>query len=191
MPCMKDTVSDKQIDICKAFPAYAEDHLEEVVDKNFDKAVDPSITVSRAGSGLRVDISVQPGRRILAQSSGEAKTADPALEWIAKRLRDHHRKEKSAAKQYTVNMHRFVIAPPSDDGEDAFDAVVGNNIFIIAEKTGEIETPPVSEPVMRMDLADRAGNVFRNTGNGRVNMVYCRRDGIISWVQREVPGDAA
>ena len=188
---MKDTVSDKQIDICKAFPAYAEDHLEEVVDKYFDKAIDPSITVSRAGSGLRVDISVQPGRRILAQSSGEAKTADPALERIAKRLRDHHRKEKSAAKQSPVNMHRFVIAPPSDDGEDAFDAVVGDNIFIIAEKTGEIETPPVSEPVMRMDLADRAGNVFRNTGNGRVNMVYCRRDGIISWVQREVPGDAA
>ena len=49
---------------------------------------------------------------------GEAETAHPvfdqALERIAKRLRDHHRKERSAAKQNPVYMQRHIIAPPSD-----------------------------------------------------------------------------
>ena len=199
---MKVTVSGKQIEIGEAFPAYAEGQLEEVVDKYFDKGIDSSITVSRAGSGLRVDISVHPGRGILVQSSGEAETAHPAfdqaLERIAKRLRrykrrlrDHHRKEKSEAKQNPVNMQLYIIAPPSDDEAEALEDTVGDNPVIIAETTGEIETLSVGEAVMRMDLADHSAYVFRNAGNGRVNMVYCRRDGNIGWVDPETSGDAA
>jgi len=69
---MKFTVSGKQIDIGEAFPTYADDHFEEVVDKYFDRGIDSSIAVSRAGSGLRVDISLHPGWGILVQSIGEA-----------------------------------------------------------------------------------------------------------------------
>ena len=126
---------------------------------------------------------------------GEAETAHPAfdqaLERIAKRLRDHHRKKKSAAEHNPVNVQRYVITPPLDDGEEGSYEVVGDNTVIIAETTGEIETLPFGEAVMRMDLADRAAYVFRNSGNGRVNMVDCRRDRNIGWADREVSCDAA
>lgn len=201
---MQVTVSGKQVEIGEAFPAYAEGLLDDVVDKYFDSGIDSNVTVSRAGSGLRVDISVHPGRGIVVQSHGEGATAhaafDLALERIAKRLRrykrrlrDHHRKEKSEAKQNALNAQRYVIAQPTEDDDDAETGLTesGDNPVVIAEDTTEIDTLSVSEAVMRLDLADRAAIVFLNAGNGRVNVVYRRRDGNIGWVDPETNGAAA
>jgi len=198
---MKVTVSGKQVDIGGAFPEYAEDRLEEVVDKYFDSGLDSSVTVSRAGSGLRIDITVHPGRGIIVQSHGDAETAhlafDIALEKIAKRLRrhkrrlrDHHRKEKSEAKQNPVNMQRYVIAQPedpgtADDGDDDGLPEGEDNPVVIAETTSEMDTLSVSEAVMRLDLSERSALVFLNAGNGRTNVIYRRRDGNIGWVDPE------
>ena len=44
---------------------------------------------------------------------------------------------------------------------------------------------------MRLDLSDRSAMVFLNAGNGRVNVVYQRRDGNIGWVDPETDGAAA
>jgi len=200
---MKVTVSGKQVDIGDAFPAHAESHLDAVVEKYFDSSIDSNVTVSRAGSGLRIDISVHPGRGILVQSHGEGATAhaafDLALERIAKRLRrykrrlrDHNRKEKSEAKQNPRNAQQYVIASPADEeevdqdsGEDSGLTELGDNPVIIAETTAELETLSVSEAVMRLDLSDRSAMVFLNAGNGRVNVVYLRRDGNIGWIDPE------
>ena len=65
---MQVTVSGKQVDIGEAFPAYAEELLDDVVDKYFDSGIDSNVTVSKAGNGLRIDISVHPGRGIVVQS---------------------------------------------------------------------------------------------------------------------------
>jgi ribosomal subunit interface protein len=200
---MKVTVSGKQVEIGDAFPAYAESHLDAVVEKYFDSGIDSNVTVSRAGSGLRIDISVHPGRGIVVQSHGEGATAhaafDLALERIAKRLRrykrrlrDHHRKERSEAKQNPRNAQQYVIAPPADEeeadqdsGQDSGLTELGDNPVIIAETTAELETLSVSEAVMRLDLSDRSAMVFLNAGNGRVNVVYLRRDGNIGWIDPE------
>lgn len=202
---MKVTVSGKQVEIGEAFPTYAESHLGEVVEKYFDSGIDSNVTVSRAGAGLRIDITVHPGRGIIVQSHGEGATAhaafDLALERIAKRLsrykrrlRDHNRKEKSEAKQNPRNAQRYIIAPPvekEDTDQDTGLEEEGDNPVIIAETTAELETLSVSEAVMRLDLADRSAMVFLNAGNGRVNVVYQRRDGNIGWVDPETDGEAA
>ena len=200
---MQVTVSGKQVDIGEAFTAYAEGFLDDIVDKYFDSGIDSNVTVSRAGSGLRVDIFVHPGRGIVVQSHGETATAhlafDLALERIAKRLRrykrrlrDHNRKEKSAAKQNRLNAQRYVIAQPEEEEDtDLGLTEQGDNPVVIAEATTEIETLPVSEAVIRFDLAERATLVFLNAGNGRVNVVYRRRDGNIGWVDPETDGAAA
>ena len=210
---MKVTVSGKQVEIGDAFPAHAESHLDAVVEKYFDNSIDSNVTVSRAGSGLRIDISVHPGRGILVQSHGEGATAhaafDLALERIAKRLRrykrrlrDHNRKEKSEAKRNPRNAQQYVIAPPADEeeaeqdsgegsGQDLGLTELGDNPVIIAETTAELETLSVSEAVMRLDLSDRSAMVFLNAGNGRVNVVYLRRDGNIGWIDPETDETSA
>ena len=206
---MKVTVSGKQVEIGDAFPAHAESHLDAVVEKYFDSSIDSNVTVSRAGSGLRIDISVHPGRGILVQSHGEGATAhaafDLALERIAKRLRrykrrlrDHNRKEKSEAKRNPRNAQKYVIAPPADEegaeqdsGQGSGLTELGDNPVIIAETTAELETLSVSEAVMRLDLSDRSAMVFLNAGNGRVNVVYLRRDGNIGWIDPETDETSA
>ena len=206
---MKVTVSGKQVEIGDAFPAYAESHLDAVVEKYFDRSIDSNVTVSRAGSGLRIDISVHPGRGILVQSHGEGATAhaafDLALERITKRLRrykrrlrDHNRKEKSEAKRNPRNAQKYVIAPPADEegaeqdsGQGSGLTELGDNPVIIAETTAELETLSVSEAVMRLDLSDRSAMVFLNAGNVRVNVVYLRRDGNIGWIDPETDETSA
>ena len=193
---MEVIVSGKQVDVGNAFPAYAESRLEVVVAKYFDGGIASNITVSRAGRALRIDISVHPGRGIVVQSRGEGATAhaafDSALEHIAKRLRrykrrlrNHHRKEKSEEKQNPRNAQQYVIAPQLEEEDGELDTgliELGDNPVIIAETTAELETLSVSEAVMRLDLSDRSAMVFLNIGNGRANVVYLRRDGNIGWL---------
>jgi hypothetical protein len=145
---------------------------------------------------------VHPGRGIVVRSQGEADAAHPAfdlaLERIAKRLRrykrrlrDHNRKEKSEAKQNPLNAQRYVIEQPADEEAPETETLEGaDNPVVIAETTTELETLTVSEAVMPLDLADRAALVFRNAGNGRMNVVYRRRDGNIGWVDPETGGTA-
>ena len=199
---MDITVSGKQVAIGEAFPAYAEERLDVPVEKYFDRGIESNVTVSRAGNGLRRDISVHPGRGIVVRSQGEADAAPPAFdlarERIAKRLRrykrrlrDHNRKEKSEAKQNPLNAQRYVIEQPADEEAPETETIEGaDNPVVIAETTTELETLTVSEAVMFLDLAHRAALVFRNAGNGRMNVVYRRRDGNIGWVDPETGGAA-
>jgi ribosomal subunit interface protein len=198
---MQVTVSGKQVDVGEAFQAYAEEHLNDIVSKYFDHGIESNVTVSRSRLGLRVDITVHAGRGVVVQSHGEADVAHPAFEMaldrIAKRLRrykrrlkDHHRKERSEAKQNGFVAQRYIIASADtapEDGEDESEEL-GENPAVIAEMTTEIESLSVAEAVMRMDLADRSALMFRNAGNGRLNVVYRRRDGNIGWID---PGTGA
>jgi ribosomal subunit interface protein len=189
---MQVTVSGKQVDIGEAFQAYAEDHLVDLVGKYLEHAVDSTVTLSRAGHGMRADISVHAGRGVTVQAHGEANEAHPAfdaaLERIAKRLRrykrrikDHRRKEKATAKEDAVNVQRYIIAA-EDTGADDELGEAGDNPAVIAENTREIDIISVSEAVMRLELSERAAIVFTNAGNGNLNVVYRRRDGNIGWI---------
>ena len=86
-------------------------------------------------------------------------------------------------------MQRYVIAQPEDSqAEDADDEALpagADNPVVIAETTAEMDTLSVSEAVMRLDLSERSALVFLNAGNGRMNVIYRRRDGNIGWVDPE------
>lgn len=197
---MQITVSGKQVDVGEAFQGYAEEQLGDLIDKYLNHALDASVTLSRAGQGLRIDISVHAGRGVLVQSHGEAETAHPAFDAalgrIAKRLRrykrrlkDHRRREKSEAKENALNVQRYIIAAREAETDEEPPEDLGDNPAVIAEMTKEIETMSVSEAVMRLDLADRAAVMFRNAGNGNLNVVYRRRDGNIGWIDPQTDSD--
>ena len=57
--------------------------------------------------------------------------------------------------------------------------------MVIAEKPTEIEPLTVSQAVMKMDLQDLPAIMFFNSAHGRLNVVYRRIDGNISWVDPE------
>ena len=53
---------------------------------------------------------------------------------------------------------------------------------VVAETQTEISLLSVGEAVMRMDLADQAVMMFRNSASGVLNVVYRRSDGHIGWI---------
>ena len=52
-------------------------------------------------------------------------------------------------------------------------------------RSTEIGTMTVSEAVMKMDLQDLPALMFFNSAHGRLNVVYRRADGNISWIDPE------
>ena len=54
--------------------------------------------------------------------------------------------------------------------------------MIIAETSFGITTLSVSQAVMIMDLENLPAFVFKNSQTGRINVVYYKKSGNISWI---------
>ncbi len=194
---MQITVSGKQVELSDALRERVSRLLDSIAGKYFDHAMESHVTFGRARSFFTCDINMHAGRGLQLRGEGEAADAntafDDAAEHIAKRLRryrrrvnDHHRDLAQRARPETAR--QFVLrnaasgpdAPPEERTLDEAFATV------VAETRTEIASLSVGEAVMRMDLADQAAMMFRNSASGVLNVVYRRADGHIGWID---PGD--
>jgi ribosomal subunit interface protein len=190
---MHITVTGRHLDVGASLRRRVEEALASAVAKYFDRAIEAHVTFGKRGQFFLADIAVHVGRGIVAHSSGEAD--DPylafngALEHLAKRLRrhkrrlrDHNNAESRAAK--SEQGRHYVLAGPADEGEEkpADGAPVNGEPLVVAEMEADIPTLSVGEAVMRLDLGSAPALMFRNAGNGGLNMIYRRADGNIGWV---------
>lgn len=184
---MEITVKGKQMDVGEALRGHVETQLTQAVTKFFDRAIDASVVFQKNNHQFMVDISVHPGRGLLVQGSGGASDAhaafDAAMERIGKqlkrykqRLREHHKGPGDDEK--VVQAQRYVLAP---EGHEEVPAEAAHPA-IVAEMPTTVAKLSVSEAVMRMDLANAAALMFRNSAHGRLNVVYRRADGNIGWI---------
>ncbi len=75
-----------------------------------------------------------------------------------------------------------MIAAPGDEIEEVDGESAGDNPVIVAESTKSLHSLTVSDAVAELDLTGAPVIVFRHAGNGRMNIVYRRRDGNIGWI---------
>jgi len=188
---MEISVTGKNMDVGESLTSHVQDLLAPAVTKYFSQAIDASVNFSKAGHGLRADITVHPGPRGLAiQGGGESADAygafDGALERISKQLRrykrrlnDHH---KTRDHENILLAQQYVMEPESDTEEVSVDGQPA----IIAEMPTSIESLTVGQAVMRMDLADQPVIMFRNSASGGLNVVYRRPDGNVGWIDPAV-----
>lgn len=190
---MQITVSGKQVDLSDALRTRVSEQLDQITGKYFDTAQEASVTFSRARSFFTCDINVHAGRGLTLRGEGEAADAngafDDAAEHIAKRLRRYRRRvnehardlanrtRPEAARQYVLRQEE-----ESTRTEDGASAAGSTFATVIAESQAEISTLSVGEAVMRMDLADQAVFMFRNSATSELNVVYRRPDGNIGWI---------
>ena len=182
---MQISVTGKQLDVGASLKAHIDDSLDATVQKYFGKAIDAAVVLSRDGRLFRVNIAVHVGKGIQVRSHDVADDAyaafDVSLAHLGKRLRRHKSRlrahHKSRDEAIVEPAQTYVLEVPSDEGESAPEPPV-----VIAESTSQIESLTVAEAVMRLDLADVPAMVFRNAGNGNLNMIYRRPDGNIGWV---------
>ena len=195
---MQITVTGQHYNIGNSlFQTKVKEEVERVVTKYFDRAISAEIVFSKPShhheNYYKADISVNEGTG-LGYIKGQA-TADDiklafdnALDKIERRLsrykgkiKNHHKPKMSvevAFENQIKGAKKYVLSPHDDANHNENE----DNPVIVAEKTTEIESLTVGEAVMKMDLRDLPALLFRNKINGRLNIVYHRVDGNISWV---------
>ena len=107
---MQVSISGKQIDLGDSFRAHVEARVSSGVSKYFNGAIDAHVVVSHEAHLFRTDYTVHVGTGIDAQAHASADDVrasfDLAAEHLEKqlrrhkrKLRDHHRAAKDAAKE--------------------------------------------------------------------------------------------
>jgi ribosomal subunit interface protein len=190
---MKLHISGRHVDLGASFQEHVEKRLTEGLGKYLDRIVSVDVVASKeAHHQFRVDIHGNTGTHagILLKSQGRAHEiyaafddaatkAEKQLRRYKRRLKGHHHGDEKSARALAAR--KYVLQPESYEAElDEKGAPV-----VVAEKPTHIETLSVSDAVMKMDLADLPALMFFNAGNGRLNVIYRRVDGNISWVDPE------
>lgn len=205
---MQVVVQGKQIDVGDSLRSHANNKINEVLQKYFNRASDITVTFTPEGHAwFKAHISVHIGKQITVQANAtdtDAYTAfDIALAKIAKqmrryknRLRDHHERMVETPETEMLKAQDYVLsaglAEPANQSEyDEEDVPQGNDPLVIAEMTTAIQTMSVSEAVMRMDLAGETAILFRNSKTNGLNMIYKRSDGNIGWIDPAIQLGAA
>lgn len=189
---MQFQISGRHVELGDAFQSHVEQRLTDGLTKYLDRIVNVDVVVSKvAHHQFRVDIHANSGTHagVVLKSQAEdgevyaafdaaATKVEKQLRRYKRRLKDHHREEKS---ERVAQAKKYVLQPESHDSElDEKGTPV-----VVAEKATDIATLTVSQAVMRMDLADLPALMFFNSNSGRLNVVYRRVDGNISWVDPE------
>lgn len=183
---MNITVKGKNLDVGDALRAHAENQLIDAVKKYFDRAIEATVVLSKVGHTFTAEITVHPMAGVVIHGRGSNDDPyaafDQAAERIAKQLRRYHRRltshHENMAAQETFRAQHFVVQAEPDHEELPEEG----QPTIIAELPTDIPTLSVSAAVMRMDLADTRVQMFRDSGSGRLNVVYRRDDGNIGWI---------
>lgn len=191
---MQVEVSGQHISIGSSLKEYVEGKAQEVVGRYFGDAPRTHVHFSKQNRSFVCDIIMHDGtgRHMVIKSnnvSDEVYSAfDGSMSKLEKQLRRYKSKLNSHQKRMKVSeaipdSMKYVISPSSEDHEDEdmqeFDV---DNPVIVAEKPTSIMSLSVGEAVMKMDLENLPALMFKNAKTERVNVVYYRKDGNISWV---------
>ena len=191
---MHINISGQQLDVGDSLRAHISEALDAAVEKYFGQAIDATVVLTRERFTIRADLAIHIGRGIYVRAHESADDAYAAFDVAAahlgkrlrrhkRRLRDHHEARETAE---TIRAQQYILAPYEPIEDDADDLPMeADNPVIVAEDQTVIENLTVSEAVMRMDLADVPAMVFRNAGNGGLNVVYRRADGNVGWIDPE------
>ena len=186
---MQVDTSGQQMSVGQSLKEYVDGRLKEVVGKYFSNAPSAHVHFSKQGHEFKCDIVLHEGtgRHVVIKSnhsSDEAYNAfDIALSKLEKQMRkyksklnNHHRGVK--ASELPLDAVKYVIFSKGEE-EQEFDV---DNPAIVAEKPTQVLPLTVGEAVMKMDLENLPALMFENAKTKRVNIVYYRKDGNISWV---------
>jgi ribosomal subunit interface protein len=207
---MQVRVVGSNMDVGQALTQFVEENLTKSVKKYFDKAVNAEVHFVKNGHLFKAVITVNEGVKggITVKSDAEAGDVygcfNEAAEKAAKQLRRYKRKIKNyrrnggGLKSVEPSTYKPIdamkyILPPLEynvfaemENEESEVEELDESLKVINEKTTDIEELSVDEAIMKMDLANLPALVFFNKKNKRLNVVYHRKDGNISWIDPNV-----
>lgn len=184
---MKISLSAQRFEIERDLQDKIKDELTEVVSKYFQSAVSSEAHFKKENSGFTCHIIANEGSGRHLVIKGDHSAGDPylAFEGALSKIENRLRKYKSRFKD------RHDILKISQIGDDAVKYVIEggkdteieySEPKIIAEKSVDIRTLSLKDAVMFMELENLPALMFKNEITGKINVVYHRKDGNISWI---------
>ena len=194
---MKISVTGQHISLGAQLQTHVNDRLA-IMNKYFANAPSATVNFVKEGYEIKCDIILNDGtgRNTIVKSSNSSTDIYSAFDSAVNKLEAQVRKYKSKlhnrsnrTKLSEVKAVKYILqATNAPDAQYDAEENVGDeedNPVIIAEKPAEINSMSVSEAVMQMDLHDLPALMFENSKTGRMNVVYYRKDGNISWVDSQ------
>ncbi|WP_310618562.1 ribosome hibernation-promoting factor, HPF/YfiA family [Flexibacterium corallicola] len=179
-------ISGRNVDIGDATRGHVENRIADALEKYYPGAYTGHVTISREGSGFRSECTIHLSTGVVLQVSGDnhdpRQSFDIAAERMEKRLRRYNRKLKAhhgnGADRDSLDATSYVLAEPEEEEEVPADY----KPLVVAETSAAVKTMTVGMAVMELDLSEAPVVMFRNAGNGGVNVVFRRTDGNIGWI---------
>lgn len=180
-------VNGHQIDVGDALRQHVEERFGAAVFKYSENPIDCVVTFSRDRHELICDVTAHLSTGLTAKAKGRATdiyaAADGACERIEKQLRRYKRRLKDHHKNRTEPVEmaeapHYVLQSHGDEESEPESL----QPIIVAEMKHKIQSLSVGEAVMQMEMADEPFLLFKNHGNGGLNVVFRRPDGNIGWI---------
>ena len=184
-------ISGKNLDVGEALRGQAEARVAAALGKYYEGGYQGHVTVGKDGTAFKTDGVLHLSSGITLEASATAHdpyaSLDKMAERIEKRLRRYKRrlKDRAAAangREHALDIPRYLVAAPAEDIEEQDGEHAGENPVIVAESTKSLHQMTVGDAVAELDLTGAPVVIFRHAGNGRMNVVYRRRDGNIGWI---------
>jgi ribosomal subunit interface protein len=179
-------ISGKHMELGDSFRSLISNRIADAIDKYFSSGFSGHVTVEKSGSRYTADCNLHLDSGVNLQAEGHGQEPqiafDKAAERIEKRLRRYKRrlKDHHVTPIQTDDIAYRVMESMHDD--DEIELAADYAPTIVAESTMSLKTLSVASAVMQLDMKDSPVMVFRNSGNGHVNVVYRRNDGNIGWI---------
>lgn len=187
---MVTIVSGKHMEVGGSLQEYVNQRISSGVNKYLNNITQSKVTFSKKSHLYHVDIIIHDTNVGLVKSTNESDDVyaafDSAIVKVEKQLRKYKGKIRDHAKKGKEDLEevisgvKYVLNVPKNDVHHEEEVV--HEPITIAEKMTNIEKLSVSEAIMKMDLAHLPALLFINKLNSRLNVVYHRVDGNISWV---------
>ena len=193
---MQVLVSGQHLSIGASLQEYVKDRITSAIKKYFDHAPTATVHFIKQNYEFLCDIIVNDGtgRHTVIKSNAANNDVYSAFDIALSRIETQLRKYKSKLKDHSNRMKlseavpdaaKYVIEPVSSDNHEKSDDIDFDNPVIIAEKAVKILKLSVGQAVMKMDLENLPALMFENAKTNRINVVYYRKDGNISWIDSQ------
>jgi ribosomal subunit interface protein len=182
-------VANHQVDTGETLRDHAQQKIAEITGKYFSRSVGANVTFGRGpNNDYTCDIVAPVAQGIVLKSTysgrepeiafnGAADRIEKQLRRYTRRLKDH--KVDDEAQAFVENAAYTIFAGNRGAGAE----VEAEAPVIVAETRVDIPESSVSDAVMLMDLRNTPALMFKNSGTGKLNMIYRREDGNIGWVE--------
>jgi ribosomal subunit interface protein len=192
---MVTTISGKHMEVGKSLQEYVHERIDSGVKKYLNNITQAKVVFSKRTYLYHADIIIHDTHVGLVKAESESDDVYTAFDLAIVKIEKQLRKYKSKISKHIVRVKdeaapiilgiKYIINVPQE--LLAIHEEEHHEPITIAEKPSNIENLTVSEAIMKMDLAHLPALLFINKLNNRLNVVYHRADGNISWVD---PGES-